>query len=163
MTRRSKGLLRASAALALAALAGIGLYHLFAPASKSAPTVLDGTYTYVDNEALLVRIAGSWASADGRFVLTIQPDGWITVALDGESVLEDTLQFCYLQPGDVASTEFDLHTWALTGPDGACLGTIASLRHEEAGGGTIQMELESEDGCLATIAFVKTASAGRPW
>lgn len=162
MTRRSKRLLLAFAALALAALAGIGLYHLFAPASMSAPIALDGTYTYVDNEALLARIAGVWASADGRFALTIQPGGEIVIALDGASVLEDTLQFCYLQPGDAASTEFDLGSWALTGPDGVSLGVITSLRHEEAGGGALRMKWENTDGRLETIVFEKASAAAQP-
>ena len=78
------------------------------PDFQGEPEMLDGDYTYVDNEALLAEIRGTWTSGDGRYTLTIRDEGDIALSLEGETVLEDQLQFVYLQPGYVSSTEFTL-------------------------------------------------------
>ena len=108
---------------------------------RNAAETLDGAYCYVANDILLEQIAGAWESGDGRYTIRIDPDGGIRILLDDVVVLEDTLQFSYLQPGFVAGTEFALSQRDLTAPDGAVLGTIDSLRHEN--GGPITLELEA--------------------
>lgn len=109
---------------------------------QKAAETLDGAYSRVDNDVLLEQLAGTWESVDGHDVLLIDPDGGIRLLLDGVVVLEDTLQFSYLQPGFVAETEFGLDQWELTAPDGAVLGTIDSLRYETGNG----IVLETADG-----------------
>lgn len=153
MKRRVKvGLCVLVMALAIALLAAVGLYRHFA---AEEPTELDGAHTYADNEKLLGMIAGDWLSEDECFQLSIQADGTITIFRAGETVLEDTLQFCYLQPGDVPVTEFDLSTWALITKDGEALGTVEALRYENAGNGSIVMKLEDTNGKIETIVFRK--------
>ena len=111
---------------------------------RNAAETLDGAYCYVANDVLLEQIAGVWESGDGHYALRIDHDGGIRILLDGSIVLEDALQFSYLQPGFVAGTEFTLSQWELTAPDGAALGTIDSLHHEN--GGLITLELEAPGG-----------------
>lgn len=139
-------------ALAVAILAGLGLYRHFA---AEEPTKLDGPYTYVDNEKLLQSIAGTWTSVDERFALSIQEDGTVEIQWNGETVLEDTLQFNYLQPGNASDTEFDLSAWALTQNDGTAVGTVEALHYEAAGNGSIVMKLEDTNGKIETIVFWK--------
>ena len=117
---------------------------------------MDGNYTYVDNAKLLECIAGSWLSQDGRFKLFIQIDGSISIAFHGTTVLEDTLEFSYLQPGYVASTEFELSKWELMDQEGTYIGTICFLRHEASGEDLISMKIENIDGNYETIVFEKS-------
>lgn len=138
--------------LALLALTGVGVWHHF---GAEAPTELDGAHTYVDNEKLLQSIAGTWTSVDERFALSIQEDGTVEIQWNGETVLEDTLQFNYLQPGNASDTEFDLSAWALTQNDGTAVGTVEALHYEAAGNGSIVMKLEDTNGKIETIVFWK--------
>ena len=118
------------------------------PNFQGEPEMLDGDYTYVDNEALLTEIRGTWKSGDGRYILTIRDEGDIALSLDGETVLEDQLQFVYLQPGYVASTEFTLTADNVQGME------IRRFDHRFGdNGGTILLELG--DGSK-TIEFQKT-------
>ena len=119
------------------------------------PDKLDGNYTYVDNEKLLEIITGTWISEDSRFKLFMQDDSSIIITRREKVVLEDILQFSYLQPGYVACTEFELNEWKLTDPDGGTLGTICSLYYEAAGKGLISMEIEAAEGNCETIVFKK--------
>lgn len=156
--------------LAVSALVGVALHFFFergsaappdqATESVEKPQVLDGGHTYVDNDKLLAVIAGTWVSTDGHFELTIWENSNISIAMDRTVVLEDMLEFNYLQPGYVACTEFELNCWDLIGQDGATLGIIDFLRHEAAeaaeGSGLISMKLEAADGSCETIVFEKT-------
>ncbi len=117
---------------------------------------MDGNYTYVDNAKLLECIAGSWLSQDGRFHLFIQIDGSISIEFNGTIVLEDTLEFSYLQPGYVASTEFELSQWELKDQEGIYIGTICFLRHEASDEDLISMKIETIDGNYETIVFEKS-------
>ena len=47
------------------------------------PVMLDGDYTYVDNDVLLEVIAGTWKSADGRYELTIGEDYEVALSVEG--------------------------------------------------------------------------------
>lgn len=120
------------------------------------PMEMDGNYTYVDNVKLLERIAGLWLCQNGRFELRIQIDGSIAIAFNGTTVLEDTLVFSYLQPGYVASTEFELSKWELTEQEGIAMGTICFLRHEASDEKPlILMKIENIDGNYENIVFYK--------
>lgn len=110
---------------------------------------LDGDYTYVANELLLDRIAGTWESTDGRWRMTLSGDYGITMTLDGDTVLADTLEFTYLQPGEVLNTELRLlsREYALRRTDGSTAGEIFSMYHESAEDdehGKICMEITDE-------------------
>lgn len=156
-----KKILIVLAALAVLALAGVFAwrhyiikYHTMDwggmedPNFQGEPEMLDGDFTYVDNEALLAEIRGTWKSSDGRYTLTIRDEGDIALSMEGETVLEDQLQFVYLQPGYVASTEFTLTADTIQGME------IRRFVHQFGdNGGTILLELE--DGS-ETIVFQKT-------
>lgn len=89
--------------------------------------MLDGDYTYVDNGMLLPVLAGTWESTDGRYAMTLTEEYQILLTLDGETVLEDTYNFTYLQPGNVYSTDLFLSKTELTQPAGT---VIEHLYHE---------------------------------
>ena len=149
------------AVLAVLALAGvfawrhyIMMYHTMDrggmedPNFQGEPEMLDGDYTYVDNGVLLGVITGTWASNDGRYTLTIQEEGDIALSLEGETVLEDQLQFVYLQPGHVEETEFTLTADTIQGME------IRRFVHRFGdNGGTILLELGDGN---ETIEFQKT-------
>ena len=94
------------------------------------PIILDGDYTYVDNEKLLQVITGTWSSEDGHYAIKLDSDCRITLSLDGELLLDDHIQFVYLQPGNVQSTEFFLDSCVLQRKDGSPAGEITSFYHE---------------------------------
>lgn len=92
--------------------------------------ILDGDHTYVDNEKLLQVITGTWSSEDGHYAIKLDSDCRITLSLDGELLLDDHIQFVYLQPGIVQSTEFFLDSYVLQRKDGSPAGEITSFFHE---------------------------------
>ena len=94
------------------------------------PLILDGDHTYVDNEKLLQVITGTWSSEDGHYVIKLNSDCRIILSLDGEPLLDDHIQFVYLQPGSVQSTEFFLDSYVLQRKDGSPAGEITSFFHE---------------------------------
>ncbi len=167
MNRRMKFLF---CILTVSSLVGIALHYFFERGSEvpsnqenvsvENPFVLDGGYSYVDNDKLLEVLTGTWISTDGHFELTIWEDSNISIAMDRTVVLEDTLKFTYLQPGYVACTEFGLSCWDLIDKDGTTLAIIDFLRHEAAGdskgNGLIIMEIETADGSCKSIVFEKT-------
>ena len=112
------------------------------------PHILDGDHTYVDNEKLLQVITGTWASEDGHYVIKLNSDCRIILSLDGEPLLDDHIQFVYLQPGNVQSTEFFLDSCVLQRKDGSPAGEITSFYHEasdEDTGGRLIVEIVFAD------------------
>lgn len=123
------------------------------------PIMLDGDYTYVDNDALLQVIAGTWKSSDDRYALLLSRDYEVTLLVDGESVLEDTLQFTYLQPGPVSSTEFQLNVWEMLLPDGTNLGEINFFYHEAGeNDGKLVLEFQTESGIEEKVEFAHVST-----
>lgn len=117
--------------------------------------MLDGRGTYVDNNALLNVITGSWESGDGRYGLTLRDDCGVTLTLDGETVLEGEISFTYLLPEPAEWTELRLAPCVFQTGDGSVSGEISGLSHEAGdGSGTLVMELA--DG--GTIEFRKITS-----
>ena len=84
--------------------------------------ILDGDHTYVDNEKLLQVITGTWSSEDGHYVIKLNSDCRIILSLDGEPLLDDHIQFVYLQTGIFQSTEFFLDSYVLQRQDGSPAG-----------------------------------------
>ena len=120
---------------------------------------LDGDRTYVDNAVLWSVLAGTWASADGRWQASIREDNGIVLSLDGETVLRAPLYFTYLQPGQTIWTEITLENCTLVTPDGISLGEIKSFGHEAENGepsGTLELKLERPDDSEETVTFRKT-------
>lgn len=120
--------------------------------------IADGNYTYVANEVLLQKIAGTWESTDGRWKMTLDENYGITISLDGETVLEDTLAFSYLQPGEVLSTEFSLASgdYTLNRADDSRMQEIMWLCHETVKDdehGKIDMVLSDEEADEEVIEF----------
>lgn len=125
------------------------------PNYTGGPEMLDGRGTYVDNNALLNVITGSWESGDGRYGLTLRDDCGVTLTLDGETVLEGEISFTYLLPDPAEWTELQLAPCVFQTGDGSVFGEISGLSHEAGdGSGTLVMELA--DG--GTIEFRKTTS-----
>ena len=121
------------------------------------PTILDGDHTYADNEMLLQVISGTWSSEDGHYVIELDSDCRIKLLLDGEQLLDDPIQFVYLQPGIVQSTEFFLDTCVLQRKDGSPAGEITSFYHEapdEDTDGRLILELDLADSSK-TVEFKK--------
>lgn len=119
--------------------------------------ILDGDYTYVDNEMLLQVITDTWSSEDGHYVIKLDSDCRIILSLDGEPLLDDYIQFVYLQPGVVQSTDFSLDSCVLQREDGSPAGEITSFYHEasdEDASGRLIMEINLADNSK-TIAFKK--------
>ena len=119
--------------------------------------MLDGDYTYVDNGILLPVLAGTWESTDGRYAMTLTEEYQILLTLDGETVLEDTYNFTYLQPGNVYSTDLFLSKTELTQPDGMVC-QISDLHHEVSDSdenGRIVMVLMSDSFDTEEIEFKK--------
>lgn len=119
---------------------------------------LDGEHTYAANEVLLSKIVGSWKSADDRWGMTISEDYGIAVTLDNETVLEDMLEYTYLQPGEVLYTELGLQSGAgiLRRTDGSRGDEIILIHHEAVEGdihGKICMELADEKADREMIEF----------
>lgn len=122
-----------------------------------AGNIQDGDYTYVDNEKLLLMITGTWSDEDGHYVIKLDSDCRIVLSLDGEPLLEDNIQFTYLQPGTARSTEISLDSGILHGKDGTAAGEIVSFCHEpsdEDACGRLIMEIELADGSK-TVEFKK--------
>lgn len=90
----------------------------------------DGNHTYVDNDKLLQVITGIWSSENGHYTIKLNDDYRIVLSLDGESLLDDYIQFVYFQPGIVQSTEFSLNSCVLQRKDGSPVGKITSFYHE---------------------------------
>lgn len=115
---------------------------------------LDGDYTYVANEVLLEVIEGTWNSADGHWKLTIGKEYELKLEAGGECVLEDTLNYTYLQPGPVSQTEFRVNTPEITIPDGEKKVEIGEFFHKVGEGrGNIILEIVYEDGREEMITF----------
>lgn len=91
--------------------------------------ILDGNNTYVDNEALLDRIAGEWLSENGHYRLQLDYEYKMLLQMDGESVLECEIDFTYLQPGDYKVTDISLEPASLTQADGAKIGAVTNFYH----------------------------------
>ena len=89
--------------------------------------IMDGDYTYVDNEALLNMIAGVWGSDEGSYTLNLDNDYHMILALDGENVLDAQISFTYLQPGKPRTTEIDLSSCYLKHQDGTIFGSVESF------------------------------------
>lgn len=124
------------------------------------PEMLDGDGTYVDNEALLNVIAGTWVSEDERYVLTLQDDCRILLTRKGETVLDGQIYFTYLQPGEVQRTEFSLDSCRLGDDSTSAAWEISSLYHESGDdSGRICMEVVYADGSSEMIKFEKAADA----
>ena len=122
--------------LAVLTVAGLLAYKHFVtergmdvPEDSGPIQMTDGDYTYVDNYILLPVLVGTWESANGRYGMTLSEDDQIRLTMDGETVLEDTYSFTYLQPGIVYSTDLLLGKWELTLPDGTVC-QICDLHHE---------------------------------
>lgn len=117
----------------------------------------DGDYTYVDNEKLLQVITGIWSSEDGHYTIKLDSDYRIILSLDGEPLLDDHIQFVYLQPGIVRSTEFSLDSCILQKKDGSPAGEITSFYHEvseEDASGRLIVEIDLA-GSSKTVEFKK--------
>lgn len=121
-------------------------------------SAMDGEYTYVDNSILWPVLEGTWESGDGRWQAVLSENTGLTLTMDGETVLNDTLSFTYLQPGKVTQTELWPGSVVLQTPDGTALGEIISFCHEaaEAGSGALLLQLETQDGTEETIKLQKT-------
>lgn len=120
---------------------------------------LDGDRTYVDNAVLWSVLAGTWASADGRWQASIREDNGIVLSLNGETVLRAPLYFTYLQSGQIIWTEITLENGTLVTPDGVSLGEIKSFGHEAENGepsGALVLRLERPDDSEETVTFRKT-------
>lgn len=170
--KRVKIMLGVLAALTLVTLTGVGLFKHFVtdqimdkggmmePDYVDGPDdvhILDGDYTYVDNEKLLQAITGTWSSEDGHYVIRLDSDCRIILSLDGEPLLDDHIQFVYLQPGIVQSTEFSLDSCVLQRKDGSPAGEITSFYHEvsdEDTSGRLIVEIDLA-GNSKTIEFKK--------
>ena len=170
--KRVKIMLGVLAALTLVTLTGVGLFKHFVtdqimdkggmmePDYVDGPDdvhILDGDYTYVDNEKLLQAITGTWSSEDGHYVIRLDSDCRIILSLDGEPLLDDHIQFVYLQPGIVQSTEFSLDSCVLQRKDGSPAGEITSFYHEvsdEDTSGRLIVEIDLADNSK-TIEFKK--------
>ena len=160
------------AALTLVTLAGVGLFKHFVTdqimdkGGMMNPDYVDGTddvhiqdgdHTYVDNEKLLQVITGTWSSEDGHHVIKLDSDCRIILSLDGEPLLDDHIQFVYLQPGIVQSTEFSLDSCVLQRKDGSPAGEITSFYHEvsdEDTSGRLIVEIDLADNSK-TVEFKK--------
>ncbi len=118
--------------------------------------VLDGEYTYVDNDALWSVVEGPWESTDDHWRMILSMDNGMTLSLDGETVLEGEIYFTYLQPGEILETRFYLDDYALRISDQKALGEITYLCHKtEGSGGTLWMDLELSDGTEETVKLQK--------
>ena len=120
-------------------------------------SILDGDHTYIDNEKLLQVITGTWSSEDGHYVIKLNSDCRIILSLDGEPLLDDYIQFVYLQPGIDRSTEFSLDSFVLQKRDGSPAGEITSFYHEgaeEDTGGRLIVEIDLA-GSSKTVEFKK--------
>lgn len=119
--------------------------------------ILDGDHTYVDNEKLLQVITGTWSSEDGHYTIKLDSDYRIILWLDGEPLLEDHIQFVYLQPGIIRSTELSLDSCILQKEDGSPAGEITSFYHEvseENTSGRLIVEIDLADNSK-TVEFKK--------
>ena len=170
--KRVKIMLGVLAALTLVTLTGVGLFKHFVTdqimdkGGMMNPDyvdgtddvhILDGDYTYVDNEKLLQAITGTWSSEDGHHVIKLDSDCRIILSLDGEPLLDDHIQFVYLQPGIVQSTEFSLDSCVLQRKDGSPAGEITSFYHEvsdEDTSGRLILEIDLADSSK-TVEFKK--------
>lgn len=170
--KRVKAMLGVLAALALVTLTGMGLFKHFVTdqimdkGGMMNPDYMDGTddvhildgdHTYVDNEKLLQVITGTWSSEDGHYAIKLDSDCRITLSLDGEPLLNDHIQFVYLQPGIVQSTDFSLDSCVLQRQDGSPAGEITSFYHEtsdEDTSGRLILEIDLADSSK-TVEFKK--------
>ena len=170
--KRVKIMLGVLAALTLVTLTGVGLFKHFVTdqimdkGGMMNPDyvdgtddvhILDGDHTYVDNEKLLQVITGTWSSEDGHYVIKLDSDCRIILSLDGEPLLDDHIQFVYLQPGIVQSTEFSLDSCVLQRKDGSPAGEITSFYHEvsdEDTSGRLIVEIDLADNSK-TVEFKK--------
>ena len=92
-------------------------------------TMLDGDFTYVDNEKLLERIVGRWMSEDGSYSMTYGNDYHMTVMQDSAELLSTRADFVYLQPGEPACTDFRLEVSAIKDTAGNDWGEVESCYH----------------------------------
>ena len=170
--KRVKIMLGVLAALTLVTLTGVGLFKHFVTdqimdkGGMMNPDYVDGTddvhiqdgdHTYVDNEKLLQVITGTWSSEDGHHVIKLDSDCRIILSLDGEPLLDDHIQFVYLQPGIVQSTDFSLDSCVLQRKDGSPAGEITSFYHEvsdEDTSGRLIVEIDLADNSK-TVEFKK--------
>lgn len=148
---------------------------------------LDGDGTYVDNEALLQVLEGDWRSADGRWAMTVTPDGerWgltvervpylasMALRLDGKPAAECGLSFQYLLPnsdpdgetaitmgGTPMSTDSveDRHSVPFTDGAGNRLGALTGIYHRAGdGSGTLHLTVCYEDKTEEEITLTKTS------
>lgn len=117
--------------------------------------MLDGDGTCVANGILLELLAGTWTSQAGVWGMSVTRDGTLSLTREEEMVLETHLQFTYLQPGVVLSTELFPDSVTLSHRNGTPIGEIARMFHESGdGSGTICAELTC-DGTSESVRFHK--------
>lgn len=125
------------------------------PGETGEPFMTDGDYTYVDNEKLLEVIAGTWSSTNEQCTLVIEEDYSMVLLVDEVKVLEDVLEFTYLQPGPVSQTDFSINAQNIILADGTNIGEIQYFYHKAGENrGQILIELKQEDGSEETMEFV---------
>ena len=106
---------------------------------------LDGDQTYVDNDALLSMLIGTWKSTDERYTLTVYEDYRITLMQENEVVLESPVDFTYLLPGEPEETELTLTSTELKNQDGAVLGEVESFYFIPADENQLCITLEDDE------------------
>lgn len=104
-----------------------GEYYI--PDDLSDDHMLDGDFTYVDNEKLLERICGEWISNDGRYRMKYDDNYQMTITENDVDVFSATAQFSYLQPGEVSQTDFSLNQTILKDSTGNDYGEIDYCYH----------------------------------
>ena len=118
--------------------------------------ILDGDYSCVAHDILLELLAGSWASRDCGWGMSITREGTMTLTREGETVLETPLQFTYLQPGEVPATDLYPDSISLCRRDGSPIGEIGKMCHESGdNSGTICVEITRRNGTSESIRLHK--------
>lgn len=99
------------------------------PDKNVSDNMLDGDFTYVDNEKLLRRIVGNWASEDGSYHMRYDNEYQMTIVRDGANVLVTKADFSYLQPGEVVHTDFMLESSVIQDVAGKDWGEVEYCYH----------------------------------
>ena len=91
--------------------------------------MVDGNFTYVDNDKLLERIVGDWESADGSYTMVYDRDYQMTIKEGGVELLATKADFRYLQPGEVTDTDFMLELSTIKDTAGNDWGEVEYCYH----------------------------------
>ncbi len=118
--------------------------------------ILDGDYTYVDNEILMEMLAGDWRCEEENLQLTIQNDYTMKLRRGSEIILSTEISYAFLQPGEYQDVDISLEQTGVG--DSNIEGLYTEMDFDDLDQSRLKMEI-SEEGSDREITFERVTAS----